>query len=122
MTDDGRRRIECLCDLLHVADVICNRVPANLAFTPSMSAQTKCGDVITVVSKEGQEELVPAPRAMPHPVDKEQGRFVCSILRRAGDGFDSHGFSSDGRLLFHSHCNGLSSAGDEELENPAAQL
>jgi hypothetical protein len=39
---------------------------------------------------------------MPHPVDKEQGRFVRLVFRRAHDGLDSHGGAPwvDGYFVF----------------------
>ena len=98
MADEDGRRLERARHLLHVRDVIGDATAADLAFATGVSAQTECGGAVAVVREEREEGFIPAPGAMPHAVDEEEGGGVGEGFWGAGDGFEVHvgNFSSRG--------------------------
>ena len=94
MRDDDRRRIELIRNLLHVRDIVRDRIPAQAfaTFAASVSAQAESSTVISVGGEEGQEVLIPAPGSMPFAMHKEQRRPFGFAVGLSVDYFKFHRF------------------------------
>src|SRR5450759_4814676 len=81
MTNQYGRAIKLACDLLHIGDVIGDACPAQafLTLAFAMPAQVEGVRGITMLREIGEKVFVPAPRAVPGSMHKQEWRRMSGL-------------------------------------------